>query len=66
MKYKSFQGADKAQVNEWLKGKKIRVHKSDQSIKTVSLPYTDVKGKQRARKVPYMTVNVWYEDEKSN
>jgi hypothetical protein len=70
MKYKYFNGPDKphveAQINAWLKGKKIKVQRSDSTVKNVSVPYKDAKGKQKSRKVPYLAVNLWYEDEKSN
>ena len=40
------------------------VVRSDSTIKSVSLPYMD-KGKPKTKKVQYLAVNVWYEEEKS-
>jgi hypothetical protein len=66
MKVKIFNSADKSQlqdeVNAWLKTvPKIKVHRSDTSIKQVSFPYEE-KGKRKTRKVPYIATTVWYDE----
>jgi hypothetical protein len=66
MKYKHFAGNDEkkveAEINAWLKGKKIRIGRGDSSIGKVSVSGKDAEGKRRTRQVSYLSVNVWYED----
>lgn len=67
MKYKLFRDASDKKVekavNDWLASLPAQptIHRSDTSISTVSVPTTTAAGKKSTKKVPYSSVQVWYD-----